>query len=73
MRVLGDGMFRVDNGGFPKSPEAQREPGLLPRHDPSSTVYPFTLAFFFFGLFVFMKLPRSRVGARIDQGVLFLH
>ena len=46
MRVPGDGMFRVDNGGFPKSPKAQREQGLLPRHDPSSTVYPFTLAFF---------------------------
>jgi hypothetical protein len=39
-------MFRVDNGGFPKSPEVKKEQGLLPRHDPSSTVYPFTLAFF---------------------------
>ena len=39
-------MFQVDNGGFPKSPEVKREQGLLPRHDPSSTVYPFTLAFF---------------------------
>ena len=46
MQVPGDGMFRVDTGGFPKSPEAQREQGLLPRPDPSSTVYPFTLAFF---------------------------
>ena len=45
MRVPGDGMFRGDSGGFPKSPEAQREQGLLPRHDRSSTVYPFTLVF----------------------------
>ena len=28
---------------------------------------------FLFGLFFFMKLPRSRVGSRIDQSVLFLH
>ena len=32
-----------------------------------------SLGLLFFGLFVFMKLPRSRVGSRIDQSVLFLH
>ena len=72
MRGPGDGMFRVDNPGSPKSLEAQREQGLLPKHDPSST-FILSLGLFSLGLFIFMKLLRPRIGPWINQSVLFLH